>query len=72
MSCNLCCEFATGRTKWIGIKIWIKVEIVSWDGIKNWNINYSQRMELEIRIKIGIFCEMEIENWNEIIGKKWN
>jgi len=22
-----------------------------------------------IRIKIEIFCEMEIRNWNEIIGK---
>jgi len=40
---------ATGRTKCIGIKMWIEVEIVAWDGIKNWNKNFSQRMELELK-----------------------
>jgi len=38
MLCNLCCKIATGRMKWIGIKIWINI-IVAWDGIKNWNRN---------------------------------
>jgi len=43
MLCNL------GRTKWIGIKIRIEVEIVASDGIKNYNRNYSQIMELELK-----------------------
>ena len=46
-----CCVtcVATGRTKCIGIKIWIEAEIVAWDGIKYWNRNYSQRMESELK-----------------------